>query len=106
MCLRVLFVEKQMQYGIKEDVFQNNIQAAKLAGLSPERYLMANVSKHTAVLSDYAKALEATDGSIQEDELSKWRESMDDISVWMFILNGLLEERFQNCQKGTVEDGA
>ncbi len=102
-CLLALFVEKHKQYGTDEDVFQNNIAAAKLVGLSPEDYLMTNVAKHIAVLAERASMLTGDDKAcISETEMAAWRESMDDVSVWMMLLNGLLEERFQ---KGTTGNG-
>ncbi len=101
-CLRALFLEKHAQYGTNEDVFKNNITAARLAELLPERFLMTNVAKHIAVLVDYAKLLDEIPAPIRKNEMARWRESMDDVSVWMFILNGLLEERFQ---REAVENG-
>ncbi len=102
MSLNVKFAEKHQQYGTDEDVFLNNIAAAKLAGLAPEAYLMANVAKHVAVLAGRAAMLTDGDPRISEREMAMYRESMDDTSVWMFILNGLLEERFQ---RGLAENG-
>ena len=101
-CLLALFEEKHRQYGTAESVFQNNIAAAVIAGISPESYLMTNVAKHVAVLAGYASQLVATSDRISEEKMAAWRESMDDISVWMMILNGLLEERFQ---RGIAENG-
>lgn len=91
-CLRALFTEKHAQYGTDEDVFQNNTVAAIVAELSPESHLLIQTTKHFGVLMRLAGALV---GDIDEKEMAQWRESMDDISLWMQILNGLLEERFQ-----------
>ena len=100
-CLRVLFAEKHKQYGTNEDVFKNNMVAAALVKLSPESYLIANVSKHLAVLCTLSVGL-SDNHVLGSSELTQWRESMDDISLWMSILNGLLEERFQ---RGVAEGG-
>lgn len=107
MALRVKFAEKHNQYGTDIDVFENNEFCATLAELSPEQCLIVCVSKHIAVLAKYARMLAAlTTKPISEKEMAKWRESMDDISIWMYILNGLLEERFQSGQRGVADDGA
>ncbi len=106
--LRMKLNVKQRQYGSVTDVFRNNKRAAALAGLTPERYLTTQFAKHAAVLCDYAEKLDEGIGLIQDAEMRAWRESMDDISVWMFILNGLLEERYQrhigNIKKGETNE--
>ena len=131
-CLFAKFFLKHKQYGTDEDVFQNNVLCAELADLSLEYTLIVQVCKHIALLSSRAKELD--NFPLTEKEMELWRESMDDISIWMFILNGLLEERFQrgvavcktcngfgrintssahtntkpcpDCQKGEIEGGA
>ncbi len=94
-CIQILFAEKNMQYGSEEDVFANNKRAAAIAGKQPEDFLMTQVAKHVGVLCARAETLSSLDTGIMQEEMAKWRENMDDVSLWMFILNGLLEERFQ-----------
>lgn len=101
-CIQMLFAEKNMQYGSDEDVFENNKRAAAIAGKEPEDFLMTQVAKHVGVLCARAETLSGLDMGITQDEMEQWRKSMDDVSLWMFILNGLLEERFQ---KGVAESG-
>jgi len=95
LCLHTKFAEKQAAYGADEDAFKNNRRAAALAGLSVERWLITQFAKHAAQLCSLAEKITSANDTIDDDELEMWRESMDDISTWMFILNGLLEERYQ-----------
>jgi len=83
--LRALFERKKAQYAGKENVFENNVRAARLTGLSPEKYVLCHVAKHVAVLGQYADR--------QEPNMDAWRESLDDVAVWMTILEGLLEDK-------------
>ncbi|KKM64853.1 hypothetical protein LCGC14_1497150 [marine sediment metagenome] len=101
-CIQILFAEKNMQYGSDEDVFANNKKAAAIAQKQPEDFLMTQVAKHIALLCVRAETLAGLDTGIAPEEMEAWRENMDDVSLWMFILNGLLEERFQ---KGIAEGG-
>ena len=101
-CLEVLFANKNMEYGNDDDVFANNKRAAAIAQKEPEDFLMTQVAKHVGVLCARAETLQGLDAPITPDEMELWRENMDDVSLWMFILNGLLEERFQ---KGITESG-
>jgi len=94
-CIQTLFVNKNKQYGNTTDVFANNRKAAEIAGKQPEDFLMTQVTKHVALLCSRASALTKVD-------MLAWRENMDDVSLWMYVLNGLLEERFQ---RGLTEDG-
>ncbi len=93
--IRILFIHKNVQYGDDEDVFANNKRAAAIAGKQPEDFLMTQVAKHVGVLCARAETLSSLDAPITQEEMELWRENMDDVSLWMFILNGLLEERFQ-----------
>lgn len=103
--LKILFIEKQKQYGQDDDVFANNNAAAELVELSPESHSLMQASKHLAKLVRLAHRLDyplQARGKLTLELMEQWKESMDDISVWMSIVNGLLEERFQ---KGMVEGG-
>ncbi len=94
-CLSTLFRIKNKQYGDHDDVFANNKKAAAIAGREPEDFLMTQVAKHVGVLCARAATLAGLDTGIAQEEMEAWRENMDDVSLWMYILNGLLEERFQ-----------
>ncbi len=98
-CLRALFAEKNAQYGVCGDVFENNNIGSALANISPEKHALMQASKHFAKLIRLADEL---DKGVLPTDLEAWRESMDDLSMWMFIINGLLEERFQ---RRMVKDG-
>lgn len=100
MYLKNLFIRKHTQYGTDEDVFKNNAKAAALSGLSPEKCLIAQVSKHIGLLGCYAEQL--GDEPMLPEKLQEWQESMDDVSLWMSILNGLLEERLQKSTEPLV----
>jgi len=101
-CIQTLFVNKNKQYGNTTDVFANNRKAAEIAGKQPEDFLMTQVTKHVALLCSRASALTNDNDKLTEVDMLAWRENMDDVSLWMYVLNGLLEERFQ---RGLTEDG-
>lgn len=98
--IQTLLAAKSMNYGSSTDVFENNKRAAEIAGKQPEDFLMIQVTKHVAALCMRAAALTSDDDKLTEEDIKLWRENMDDVSLWMFLLNGLLEERFQ---KGVAE---
>ena len=100
--LRMKLGIKNDQYGGDDDFFENNRRAADVAGLTMERSTLVLAAKHFATLCRYAEDLDMLNvlfsdaPALTEDMLAKWRESMDDISIYMDLLNGMLEERYQD----------
>lgn len=78
------FREKQEEYGVDDDVFQNIKCGARIARMSPERYVFTQMSKHIAKLSrstetaDYRPAM--------------WDDPIRDCLVYLYLLRGLSTE--------------
>lgn len=82
--------KKRTEYARNDDAFLNFRKVGSLNQEVPEKALRGMVSKHVVALWDFIEDLEQ--GELVPEY--QWDEKIGDIIVYMFLLKGLITERF------------
>lgn len=89
LCRRVL-IGKNTEYARGGDKLSNFKKAAGRLGQSPETALIGMETKHSISIVDMVQDLERG----IHHPMDKWEEKIGDELNYMFLLRGLLEERY------------
>jgi len=86
-----LMARKSREYSPNEDRLENFKEAGKEDNISPEEALWGMLRKHLTSLSMMCRAItERPDYSLQ----TVWEEKLTDAHNYLFLLEGLLKERY------------
>lgn len=89
LCRRVL-VGKNTEYARGGDKLSNFKKAAGLQGCTPEEALQGMMAKHQVSINDMIVDL----GNNSHHDMTKWEEKIGDALNYLFLLKGLLDERY------------
>jgi len=81
---------KNKEYASEEDVFHNFYLAGRMMGVEPEKALLFFKAKHDVSIQDIIDKLP----DIVDQKV--YKEKIGDIINYMFLLEGLLDERYNN----------
>lgn len=94
-CTALMFGTKDKEYSRNGDKFHNFKRAASLGGITPEQALLGMWSKHLVSIIDIIN--ETDDNNIPEPDFLA--EKVSDNINYLFLLEGLIEERRENNSK-------
>ena len=91
LCRRVL-TGKNTEYARGGDKLSNFKKAGGMLGTTPETALLGMVAKHSISIVDLIQDLEKG----THHDMSKWEEKIGDELNYLFLLRGLLAERYES----------